>query len=186
MNEKITPTFYEKMVAGAISKMLEEAISFKPEVTHSHKMVGKSGQPHEIDISATAFIGPVKLLFISECKMYRTRKVGVDEVLEFQTRIDDLAANKGIVVTPLGYEAGAIKIAKAYNIALLTLDVPDPAEVLAKAFSDIESVVSWVSQTNSIPAHQLSFNKFAANLAKVVVESLIETLQNSHPERMDS
>jgi hypothetical protein len=45
--------------------------------------------------------------------------VGVDDILTFSYRLRDIGANKGLLVTTSGFQAGVHKIAKAERIALL-------------------------------------------------------------------
>jgi hypothetical protein len=60
------------------------------------------------------------VLFIVECKCY-SHPVSVDDVEEFHSKIDDIGAHKGIMVTTVGFQEGAIKTAKGRGIALALL-----------------------------------------------------------------
>jgi hypothetical protein len=64
-----------------------------------------------------------------ECKHYK-KKVPVDDVEEFHSKIDDIGAHKGIVITTVGFQVGAIKTAKARGIALALLTTEaQPGEI---------------------------------------------------------
>jgi polysaccharide deacetylase 2 family uncharacterized protein YibQ len=52
-----------------------------------------------------------------ECKAYK-RPVSVDDLLIFAERIDDIGANKGIIITLHGFQPGAVKVAESHGIAL--------------------------------------------------------------------
>lgn len=85
---------------------------------HLKKYRGKSGQEHEIDVSFEVALGELDLLILVECKEY-ARKVGVEDIMTFSYRMQDIGAHKGLIVTTTGFQEGAVKIAKAQRIGLL-------------------------------------------------------------------
>ncbi len=60
-----------------------------------------------------------------ECKDYVSGSVTVDKIEAFQTKLTDIAANKGVYITKMGYQKSAITTAEYYNITLLTFDIVD-------------------------------------------------------------
>ena len=85
------------------------------------KILGKrSGSMRQIDISIRFDQGFYDYLTIVECKDY-DRKVSIDRVEAFRTVIEDVGAQKGIMVSPKGFQEGAVEVAKAYEIELYTL-----------------------------------------------------------------
>lgn len=68
-------------------------------------------------------------MVLVECKSYNHR-VPVDDVEEFHSKLDDIGAQKGIMVTTLGFQNGAIKAARGRRIALALLtQKPQPGEI---------------------------------------------------------
>ena len=61
-------------------------------------------------------------LVLIECKHYKKGKLKQSQVSGFAYTIHDTEAKRGIIVTPLGLQSGAIKVAKAENITLIRLD----------------------------------------------------------------
>lgn len=61
------------------------------------------------------------MLWIWECKDYPDRNVKVDELEEFQSKLVQVGANKGTVVTRRGFQKGSIAIAKSFRMGLMTL-----------------------------------------------------------------
>lgn len=60
------------------------------------------------------------VLICVECKNYKVgNAVDISEIAEFNTRIQDLKATKGVMITASYFQSGAIKMAKAHNIALI-------------------------------------------------------------------
>lgn len=110
---------YELLVREILAARLKDdtrAIDFK--VFHGKKYLGKSGHNHQIDVSAELKLAGIKILILVECKLY-SKKVGIDDILEFATRMDDIGAHKGIIVTTVGFQKGTAKIAKSKGIALV-------------------------------------------------------------------
>lgn len=61
------------------------------------------------------------VLWLIECKDYPTRKVKVDEVEEFWSKMQQVAANKGSIFTRFGFEKGALEYAESKRIGLSVL-----------------------------------------------------------------
>lgn len=62
-------------------------------------------------------------LILVECKDYNS-PVDRGDIAEFNTRIEDLRANKGIFITTNRFQSGAINMARYHNIALVRVN-PD-------------------------------------------------------------
>jgi len=65
-------------------------------------------------------IAGARLLCVVECKCY-SNSVSANEVEEFHSKLDDIGAHKGIMVTTVGFQDGAVKVAKGRGIALALL-----------------------------------------------------------------
>jgi len=78
----------------------------------------RTGHRHEIDVSIELTLADLAILILVECKYYRN-KVGISDLLEFAQRIDDISAHKGVLVTTVGFQEGAIRVASAHRIALV-------------------------------------------------------------------
>lgn len=59
---------------------------------------------------------------IIECRMYTTSKLKQEDVGALAYRIIDTGAAGGIVVSPLGLQEGAAKVAAAENIQTVYMD----------------------------------------------------------------
>lgn len=108
---------FEKIVCAIHEMRLQGA-----EVKFNDSIVGKrTGRPRQIDISVRFNHGFYSYLILVECKDYN-RKVPIGELEAFRTKIEDIGAQKGIMVSSAGFQAGAEETAKAYNIELFTLE----------------------------------------------------------------
>ena len=84
-------------------------------------IVGKrSGTEWEIDAKGVSEDNEV--FFIVECRRYITSRQNQEKVGGLAYRIIDTGAKGGIVVSPLGLQEGAAKIAQAENIHNVILD----------------------------------------------------------------
>ena len=107
---------YEEFVKNTYEALVDQKIGV---VEGSRKYLGKkSGHAHQIDVSIEFNIADLSLLILFECKHYKNR-VAIGDILEFAQRIDDIGAQKGVVVTTVGFQEGAVKVADGYGIALV-------------------------------------------------------------------
>jgi hypothetical protein len=107
---------FEKLITGIHMLTAEGA-----EVKFNDHILGKrSGSNRQIDVSIRFKQGFYDYLAIVECKDYGT-KVEMGEVEAFRTKMEDVGAMHGIMVSPHGFQKGAITTAEAYNIELFTL-----------------------------------------------------------------
>lgn len=106
---------YEKFVQSVLSSMVGV------DVHHQKTYTGRaSHRDIKVDVSFNFEIAGANLLFLIECKYY-SHNVPVDDVEEFHSKIDDVGAHKGILVTTKGFQEGAVKTARGRGIALALL-----------------------------------------------------------------
>jgi len=108
---------YEYLIKQLLEMKASESLK-QFEVFGSRHYRGKSDHDHQIDVSIVFSIADVRILVLVECKHY-SRKVRVDDVLELAARLEDIGAQKGIIVTTIGFQKGAEKVAKSKGIALV-------------------------------------------------------------------
>ncbi len=81
----------------------------------------KSGTPWEID--AKGIKKGTDIFLIVECRRYTTSRQSQEKVGALAYRVQDTHAAGGIIVSPLGLQKGAEKVAIAENIHEVILDV---------------------------------------------------------------
>lgn len=123
---KGTAWTYELLVKDIYDKLLsEEGI----EVFHRRELRGKrSGQMYEMDLSFEFEKVGVRFLVLIECKHY-SRSVGIDDAIELAYKVDDIGAQKGILVTTHDFQKGVFSIAKAAGLALVKIFRPGEFDV---------------------------------------------------------
>ncbi|MEM9271525.1 MAG: restriction endonuclease [Cyanobacteria bacterium P01_F01_bin.143] len=114
-NIGVDPEEYELIVKDLVEAQFTSVIDGECTSYHRRQYLGKSGHHHEIDVSIEFRVNGMKFIVLIECKSYRN-KVGISEVLEFSSRIDDIGAHKGVMVTTCGFQKGAIVFAKSKGI----------------------------------------------------------------------
>lgn len=110
---------YEELVFNLIAQSFDGMTGVElVDIDHDLKITGVSGYKHQIDVCYRFRIWEIEVLVIVECKQY-SQRVGIGELLEFQSRISDIRAHKGVFVTTVGFQKGAHQFAKESRIALI-------------------------------------------------------------------
>ncbi|GEM_PF-1096198 len=106
--EKLAEQFYRTFAQDAV-------------VTYNDKILGKSGETRQIDVSIRKTVGPHALLIVVDCKDYKTHKVDIQDVEAFNTMKNDVLANLGVIVSNAGFTDGAKAQARECGISLCSL-----------------------------------------------------------------
>lgn len=126
-------------------RVIEELIGTT--VHHQRTYTGRvSGRDINVDVSFDYYVGGARLLFLVECKCYR-HKVTIDEIEEFHSKIDDIGAHRGIMVTTVGFQDGAVRTAQGRGIALALL-------TKAGQPGELRYVVMSAGAPRSVPEHE--------------------------------
>lgn len=117
-------TEYEKL-AKEIYTTLHECEGINTiDVRHNVKIKGKSGCNHQIDVYwEFEMVGEVHRIAI-ECKNY-SKEVSVGKIRDFYGVLSDIGDIKGIFITKVGYQSGAIRFGEYHGISLKELRVPN-------------------------------------------------------------
>lgn len=113
----LTPQEYELAVKGILDAAGEELLSYESE--HQPRLAGPDGE-YVIDVVArfSALGGTFTVLV--ECK-HEKRKVERQDIQILHTKLQSLGAQKGIVFSVSGFQAGALEYALAHGIATVQL-----------------------------------------------------------------
>lgn len=107
--KKIPGKQYEQIVAD-----IHKQFSGAADITLNEKIIGKSGVVRQIDVSLRSSVVGYSVLIIVECKDYK-RKVDVGCVDELIGKIDDVAAQGGVLISDSQFTTGAINRAKSFG-----------------------------------------------------------------------
>jgi hypothetical protein len=120
-------TEYERFAQEIYQGLVDADVVKTTDVKHNVKLVGKSGQAHQIDVYWEYEIAGVKHKVAIECKNYNNT-VSVGKVRDFYGVLADLNNIAGIMVTKVGYQEGAKVYASHYAISLKELRTPNRGE----------------------------------------------------------
>jgi hypothetical protein len=82
---------------------------------------GPNSVVHRVDVSARITVAGVPVLWIVECKLWNSR-VPKEKVSALKDIVNDLAADRGLLMSEKWFQSGAINLAAAKNITLSNLD----------------------------------------------------------------
>lgn len=74
---------------------------------------------HEIDVYVSFLRHGIECKWVIECKLWNT-KVPKEKVLALKTIVDDVGADRGLIVSEKGFQPGAYDAARFSNISLIT------------------------------------------------------------------
>lgn len=106
---------YQKLVAEICGDLGSDAI-----VTHDDKIPGRiTGRTRQIDVSIRSKVSGFDILIIVQVKDYE-RPADINVIGEFKSVVDDVGANKGIVVCSKGFTKPAKQYARRLGIDICT------------------------------------------------------------------
>jgi hypothetical protein len=82
-------------------------------------VIGARGQ-HDVDVVVRASRAGIEQLWVVECKWWR-RSVSKLHVAALASVVQDVGADRGILLSETGFQAGAIRLASLSNITLTSL-----------------------------------------------------------------
>ena len=80
-----------------------------------------NGTVHEVDVSARRTLAGVDLLWVVECKLWRTQSVTIEKVAALKAIVDWVGADRGLLMSEGGFQSGAIRMAMQKNITLSSM-----------------------------------------------------------------
>jgi len=108
----VLATAYEKLVRDLYQALMDQSQVKNVEVQHDVKLKGKSGERHQIDVHWKFEAAGVVYPTCIECR-YFTSKIKKSHVAAFSRIVADIDGARGIMVTTVGYQSGALGMAKA-------------------------------------------------------------------------
>lgn len=114
-------TEYEILVRDLHAALIENDRVENVRVLHNGKLKGRSGATHQIDVYWEFKVAGVKYKTCVECKHYN-RRVEKSDVATLIATLDDIGNTTGIFATTVGYQSGAVLLAKERGVRLLTVN----------------------------------------------------------------
>jgi len=85
------------------------------------RITSTRGVTHEVDVSARRSVAGVEILWVAECKLWRSA-VPKEKVAALAAIGEDLGADRCLLMSETGFQSGAIQMAAGRNITLTSLD----------------------------------------------------------------
>ncbi len=79
------------------------------------------GVTHEVDVSARRSVAGVEILWVVECKLWRSA-IPKEKVAALAAIAEDLGADRCLLLSETGFQSGAVKMSRGRNITLTSLD----------------------------------------------------------------
>lgn len=119
-------TEYERFVRDIVEAVLRAQGLETVEVKHDVQVQGIS-RSHQIDVYWEYRLGGVLHRVIINCKRY-THPVEVTDVLTLSGVLFDMPGVRGLIVTTVGYQKGALEYAKTHQIGLKIVRPPQDSD----------------------------------------------------------
>lgn len=120
---------------------------------------------HDVDVLVSFDTHGFKVKWVLECKAWNTN-IPKEKVMALKSIVEDVGADKGFIISKIGFQAGAIASAQSTNIELITLDE------LKQVISG--SVVPFISFPEQAQA--------SVQMVEAVSDSVLNNLRNPKPE----
>lgn len=105
---------------------------------------------HKIDVWVTFSRYGLECKWVIECKLWNKR-VSKEKVNALKTTVEDIGADRGIIICEKGFQSGALQAARGTNITL----IPSFEEFKKTAKTDLNTLKLIPDNTSSIPISQL-------------------------------
>ena len=104
---------YQKQAAEFFASIgLDAKIEFEVEGARS---------VHVIDVFATGSYGGIPFKWVVECKAWKNN-IPKEKVMALAAIVQDIGADRGLLLSEVGFQSGALRAARSSNITLTSLD----------------------------------------------------------------
>lgn len=170
MAKKNTEKSYEEIVQEIYQAILDydsQEHGYKRiEVRHNVKLLGKSGNEHQIDVFWTYELAGIEYKTVVEVKDWKS-PVKKEQLHSFKSMLDDVPGfPRGCFVSKNGFQKGAITFAKHHGIKLVQIAEEDPSlriviSNIVTYYDNTQATVDekWVEQENLSETELLDLSK---------------------------
>ena len=86
-----------------------------------NKIIPSSDGKYQVDVYLEFTLAGLRFRVLCECKRYKNR-VSREKVELLHSRLESVAAQKGVLISTSDFQSGAIQYAKAHGIALIKVE----------------------------------------------------------------
>jgi len=103
-----------------LTQKIQQQLAPNAKVGINETIVGKSGARNQLDVTLRSRVGQYEFFCVIECKDWNS-KVDIGTVRAFQSKLEDVQAMQGVMVSAQGFTSEAQKFADSQNIRLYKL-----------------------------------------------------------------
>lgn len=127
---------------------------------------------HEVDVYVTFEKYGIKCQWIIECKCWNSN-VTKEKVAALQAIVSDVGADRGVIISKLGFQSGAIRLAQKSNITLASLE-------------DLKDYIQEETEQREIDFFETQLTHFKYKLLNLSIrEKTKYGFKSSYPEGVD-
>lgn len=117
---------------------------------------------HEVDVHVKFLRSGIECTWIVECKLWKS-KVPKEKVMALKSIVDDVGADRGIIVSEKGFQSGALDAVRNTNITLVT-----SIEEFEKTASTLSNAkpLAYSDDGNGLPIYRLPDDSQPQHLLK--------------------
>lgn len=145
--------------------------------------------PHKIDVAVRGYRAGVEFLWIVECKYWK-RRVSKSAVATLSSIVQDVGADRGVILSRRGFQPGATALAQKSNITLTSLselqaDTADEyveyqCELLSKRCqAAVDTISARTTVTRHSPNHISASDPPGCGYVGYLVQGRISMLQRA-------
>ncbi|MFH1231815.1 MAG: restriction endonuclease [Planctomycetota bacterium] len=139
---------YEQFIKQVISTLIPNDLTNPPPIEHLKKYTGKSGVVYKIDLSYKFQVADTDYLTLIECKHWNQR-VKRSVVSELKDKVEDIGAHKGVIVTTIGFQQGALKLAGKNGIALAKSTDSGKLDIIKSLLGESEITANFITSNSA-------------------------------------
>lgn len=147
-------TEYEILVRDLHAALVSNDSVENVNVLHNVKLKGRSGATHQIDVYWEFKVAGVKYKTCIECKHYN-RRIKKSDVASLIATLDDIGNATGIFATTVGYQSGAVLLAKERGLRLLTINHLLKSVNITSNFSIPDTTITDIKYDSNQARHLL-------------------------------
>ena len=161
-----------------LTKKIQQELSPDALVNHNETITGAdSNTPRQVDVTVRKQIGQFDILIAIECKDHKN-PVDVNDVEGFVTKLRDIRAHKGVMVSAEGFTETAMAIAHKYEVEVYRLvDVSHPKWRLNLTFP-------YFCKIRELKRYQFSLKMLSAGPWSIPTDTKLIELWSDNDERV--
>ncbi len=108
---------YEKRIVDVVRSAMFERFGDSFTLLTNSLVSGRSGVSHEVDLEIRFSVAGLNYVTIFDIK-HRATKLSAEDILQFAAVLDDVGADKGVIISSSGFSNAALQLGRSKRLAL--------------------------------------------------------------------